>query len=123
MKLRNLFALAAVAAMLPLAGPALAQASAPEGPTGPFFMIERSIDDNGSDPRVFAQRFPQDPIEIPLHAGAAKRAGFAPGPVASVASGMNAGNGAALVAPAGGSFVTPRMKADRAIRRAIEKLD
>ncbi len=45
------------------------------------------------------------------------------GPMSLSSDGMTISQGSALVAPRGGSFMTSRQRADRAIRATIRKLD
>lgn len=122
MRTRTLCTLALAVALLACGGSAMAQWK-PEPSPFPFIMIERAIDDDGHSPREVAQRYPRGPVEIPLHTGVEKATSFTPGPVSAIVAGMSGGTGSAIVAPAGGSFVTPRMEADRAIRRTIRLLD
>ena len=52
--------------------------------------------------------------------------GSSPGPITSIGderATFGAATGSALVSPRGGSFMTPRRKADMQIRKLIDKLD
>ena len=116
MRVKTIVAVVFAVAVLSLSGTAWAQSIEPAVP--PIVIPEPAAEENGQEPRVFARKFTLPPMEYPLHTQTAKA-----GPVSTVTPGMAPTTGSAIVAPSGGSFVTPRMKADRAIRRVIERLD